>query len=98
MKTTVVNIRTSAEYDEYIGRAGHGEDGYFGNPFKLQRHEPRGITIEKFTAYFYKRLESDPVFKERILALRGKVLGCFCKPNACHGDVIAKYVNKYFGD
>jgi hypothetical protein len=22
--------------------------------------------------------------------LRGKVLGCFCKPKACHGDVLAR--------
>lgn len=35
-KTTVVNIRTH-EYDAYIGREGHGHDGYFGNPFSVMR-------------------------------------------------------------
>ena len=32
--TRVVNIRKEA-YDVYIGRAGKGQDGYFGNPFRL---------------------------------------------------------------
>ena len=25
--------------------------------------------------------------------LKGKVLGCFCKPKACHGDVLVELVN-----
>jgi len=45
-----------------------------------------------FADYFYERLASDPEFRERVLALRGKTLGCFCKPRACHGDVIANYL------
>lgn len=34
-------------------------------------------------------------FREKIqyLVKTGDRLGCFCKPNACHGDVIAEYVN-----
>ncbi len=31
--------------------------------------------------------------KEDVLALKGKTLGCHCKPAACHGDVIAEYLN-----
>lgn len=27
--------------------------------------------------------------------LIGKRLGCFCKPHACHGDIIANYLNKF---
>jgi hypothetical protein len=26
------------------------------------------------------------------MALKGKRLGCFCKPLACHGDVIKEYI------
>jgi hypothetical protein len=25
--------------------------------------------------------------------LRGKTLGCFCKPHPCHGDIIAAYLD-----
>jgi hypothetical protein len=90
--TNVVNIRNS-RYDVYIGRAGRGEDGYFGNPFRLRYNEPRGATIERYREYFYNRLKTDPEFKRRIHLLKGKTLGCFCKPNACHGDVIKEYLD-----
>jgi hypothetical protein len=26
--------------------------------------------------------------------LKGKVLGCWCAPSACHGDVLMRLVNK----
>ena len=90
--TNVVNIRTSG-YDVYIGRAGKGQNGYFGNPFRLGASESRGATIEQYRRYFYERLETDPEFKRRVHELKSKTLGCFCKPYACHGDVIAEYLN-----
>jgi hypothetical protein len=90
--TQVVNIRRDG-YDVYIGRAGKGHDGYFGNPFRLGMNETRGATLEKYREYFYNRLRSDPEFKERIESLKGKTLGCFCKPNPCHGDIIKEYLD-----
>ena len=30
---------------------------------------------------------------DRLFSLRGCVLGCWCSPKACHGDVIARLVN-----
>jgi hypothetical protein len=90
--TKTVNIRSSA-YEVYIGRRGKGQDGYFGNPFHLKSSEQRGATIERYKKYFYSRLETDSEFKRRVHELKGKTLGCFCKPYPCHGDVIAEYLN-----
>jgi len=90
--TKTVNIYNS-DYDVYIGRAGRGNDGYFGNPFRLTSSRQRGATIQRYREYFYNRLETDPDFKRRVHELKGKTLGCFCKPSACHGDVIAEYLN-----
>lgn len=92
MDTKVINLYKES-YDIYIGRAGKGKDGYFGNPFKLLPTESRGATIERYKQYFYNRLETDPEFKQKVLQLKGKTLGCFCKPNPCHRDVIAEYLN-----
>lgn len=39
--TRVVNIRKES-CDVYIGRAGQGKDGYFGNPFRLEATMTRG--------------------------------------------------------
>ncbi len=90
--TRVVNIRKE-DYDLYIGRAGKGEDGYFGNPIKLEPGEGRGATLERYKEFFYNRLQSDPEFKERVENLKGLTLGCFCKPNPCHGDIIKEYLD-----
>lgn len=38
METRVVNIYKE-KYDVYIGRAGRGENGYFGNPYQLGVNE-----------------------------------------------------------
>lgn len=89
--TKVVNLRREA-YDVYIGRRGKGQSGYFGNPFRLNPGESIGATIERYRVYFRKRLCEDPEFKRRVEALRGKRLGCFCKPGFCHGDIIVEWL------
>jgi len=93
MKTKVVNIRSEG-FDVYIGRKGRGYDGYFGNPFPLRPMDLKGATIERYKRYFLERIEKDPEFKERVLSLKGKKLGCFCKPFPCHGDVICEWLDK----
>ena len=90
IQTTVVNLRKEP-YDVYIGRAGKGQDGYFGNPFDVRKHGKDALPL--FIEYFHKRLTTDAEFHARVLALAGKKLGCFCAPRPCHGDVIATYVN-----
>lgn len=65
MKTKVVNLFKES-YDEYIGRAGKGKDGYFGNPFPLKSGEEKGKTKERFEKYFQERMKNDPEFKNRV--------------------------------
>lgn len=33
--------------------------------------------------------------KSEVYKLAGKRLGCFCKPQACHGDVLADFLNAW---
>jgi hypothetical protein len=93
MQAVVVNIYMK-RFDVYIGRAGRGEDGYFGNPFRMGNGTSREDAVQSFQRYFTERIEKDSEFRRRALALKGKRLGCFCKPKACHGDVIADWLNK----
>lgn len=88
-ETFIVNIYREP-YDVYIGRAGKGQSGEFGNPYHGM---PRAESIALFRKYFYERLKSDPMFNRRVRSLKGKILGCFCKPQPCHGDVIIEYLN-----
>lgn len=94
--TIVVNIYDKA-FDVYIGRGKNGiipdppTYGFLGNPYKVEDH---GLdeALRLFREYFLKRVEN-PKFCEAVLAVRGKRLGCFCKPKACHGDIIAEWVD-----
>lgn len=91
--TRVVNIAKGEPYDVYIGRSCKNSDGYFGNPFVIGQNGDRADVIKKFERYFAERIGSDPEYRHRVLELQGKRLGCYCKPLACHGDIIAEWVD-----
>lgn len=93
--TEIVNVRDAEDWDVYIGREGHGQTGYFGNPFKVGPKYTRSEALAAFEDYFYNRLSLDKEFEIKINKLRGKRLACFCKPLPCHGDIIKEYLDDY---
>jgi hypothetical protein len=84
-KTRVVNCKNE-RYDVYIGRPSE-----WGNPFKIGRDGSRQEVIQKYREWI---LANPQLTKQIHLKLRGKTLGCWCKPNACHGDVLAELADK----
>jgi hypothetical protein len=103
--TTVVNIRNE-EYDVYIGRAGKGQDGYFGNNHPVYQiskswtecpichcKHTRDEAITAFKKDFDTRINNDVEFKQKVLSLRGKRLGCFCSPLNCHGAIYKNWLD-----
>jgi hypothetical protein len=92
-ETKVVNLYRE-EFDVYIGRKGKGQDGYFGNPYDM-RNFSRAECLEMYRQWFERKIEYDSVFREKVLRLRGKRLGCFCKPKACHGDIIVAWLKQW---
>jgi hypothetical protein len=83
--TRVVHCREP--HDVYIGRPCRGRPGsVWANPFKVGRDGTRAEVIAKYRAMLLGR----PDLLARLPELRGKVLGCWCKPEACHGDVLAE--------
>jgi len=84
--TRVVNVDKDEKYDVYIGRG-----SAWGNPYAIGIDGDRDEVIRKYQYDFDRGyLKSS---KEQLLKLRGKTLGCHCKPAACHGDVLADYLN-----
>lgn len=81
------------DYDVYIGRGKCPKTGKFSrwaNPFKIGPDGDRDQVIEKYEIY----LNSRPELLTRIVEdLRDKVLGCYCNPLPCHGDILARYSN-----
>lgn len=92
-KTVVVNMKRE-DCDVYIGRAGKGQDGFFGNPYRVTRYVDAAQALLSFRLYFLNRIENDSEFRRRVIKLQGKRLGCFCKPGACHGDVIVEWIEE----
>jgi hypothetical protein len=99
-ETRVVNCRV-VQCDVYIGRAGHGQSGIFGNPIRPRERCPEcgvthmygGETLPCYTVYFLRRITNDPEFRRRVEELRGKTLGCFCAPRLrCHGEIIIAWL------
>lgn len=79
-------------YDVYVGRPTK-----WGNPFS---HLVKYATVELVAT----RDEAVDRYKEWLLGqpdlvaaakreLRGKVLGCWCKPARCHAEVLAEIAN-----
>jgi len=89
-ETRIVNIRRTSDYNVYVGRAGHGHDGYFGNPIRVGKqcpvcggvHRKGGGTLYCFEQYARQRMQEDPEYRRRVKGLKGKVLGCFCAGEA----------------
>lgn len=88
---------------EVVNVSDHGREGVqmidrktkFGNPFRLEKDGgdfTREGSVERYREWFVGKIESDPEFRAAVKELRGETLGCWCKPKACHGDVICDYL------
>jgi len=77
----------------YIGRnCQEFTDEGWGNPFHIGPDGDREEVLRKYQAMVMR----SPKLLARIeKELRGKdlVLGCWCKPDLCHGDVLAEIAN-----
>lgn len=93
--TTVANKDKHEEFDINIGRGGP-----WGNPFPIKpgTTETREVVIERYREYFESEILTNPDKHRELLSLRGLRLGCHCRPLACHGDVIADYLNRYIDE
>ena len=88
--TKVVHCKKDS-FDVYIGRPSK-----WGNPFSekegtLARFKvlTRNEAIEKYKEWIIQQPELIAALPE----LKDKILGCWCKPKSCHGDVIAELTN-----
>ncbi len=73
----------------YIGRGSK-----WGNPFPI--HNPTGntreVVIKKYKKWLWEQIKSGRITIDDLKSLDGQRLGCFCKPLACHGDVLVQAI------
>lgn len=93
MPVKVAHVRRG-RFTNYVGRAcAEFEPTCFGNQFHIGPDGNREEVIAKFAEWWYAPMQKTM----RQYALDSfddeAVLGCWCKPLACHADIIAGYVN-----
>lgn len=90
--TRVVNVKVE-QHDVMVDRSSP-----FGNPHPIgwcgicRRSHNRRESIEIYRYHFKQSI--DRKFKLQLEELRGKRLGCHCKPQPCHGDVIVEWLER----
>lgn len=85
--TRVVHCKRDI-YDVYIGRP-----SIWGNPYShLQGTlaEFRVESREEAVIMYEIWLKQQPELMSQLHTLKGKILGCWCAPKLCHGDVLVK--------
>jgi len=82
---TLVNVKDD-DYDIYIGRG-----SVWGNPYThlentaaLFKVGSREEAVEKYRTYIL----GHPLLLEQLPTLKGKILGCWCRPKRCHGEIL----------
>lgn len=90
-KTTVVNIKTEP-YQIYIGRACYGHNASpFANKFKIGWDGTRSQVLAKYRKWILGRPDLIALLPD----LKGKTLGCWCKPKPCHGDILVELLETF---
>jgi len=73
------------KFDVYIGRPSK-----WGNPFIIGRDGDRNEVVRKYETY----IRANQNLMNSLHELKDKILGCYCSPKACHGDVLIKLVEE----
>lgn len=81
-------------YDIYIGRGSNYPKATFPqskwhNPFTVKKYG-----IKKSLELFEKHIRNTPRLWNALEELEGKILGDWCKPKPCHGDILIKLLNE----
>jgi len=90
--SALVEALTAADRFTYIGRATRGYRGAtayaeskWSNPYRVGLDGDRDAVIRLYRAHLASRSDLMDALPE----LSGRALGCWCSPQACHGDVLA---------
>lgn len=81
--TKVVHCKKE-KYDVYIGRPSK-----WGNPYNIGKDGTRKEVIEKYRKYILSNKE----LLNSLHELEGQILGCWCSPKSCHGDILIELIN-----
>lgn len=95
-------VHRDSKHDVYIGRP-----TIFGNPWSHKKENHARFTvatrkeaIENYRLWLNGLAFTDVLQDKRkeilklLPELKGKVLGCWCAPKTCHGDILSEMANR----
>ena len=96
---TVVHCKRE-KYDVYIGRKSlnvpDDNGGRWGNPFShsvagrdITKVATRDEAVACYRVWLWEQIRAGKITLPALAELHGKRLGCWCAPQACHGEVLA---------
>lgn len=71
------------------------ENSIWSNPYKINDTQSREQVLELYYEYIKKKIEKEPTLVDELIKLKGKKLGCWCKPDKCHGDILLDLIKQY---
>ena len=74
-----------------------GKEGKEGKEVNEEKEEKKEKVIRENCLIEYEEYIREKIKKEGIeelKKLKGKVLGCWCKPEKCHGDILLKLIEE----
>lgn len=86
----IVNLKHSP-YDLYIGRENKTYNlpaSKWANPYTLSDY-----SLEECLILYEKHIRNSDLYNQ-LDELEGLILGCWCFPNRCHGDILFKLYNE----
>jgi hypothetical protein len=101
LTTSVVKVdRRNKNYDVYIGRAWAGlPASKWANPFRVRLNQPETREErQRVISAYEKYIRNKPDLMAAIPELVDQVLGCWCYPEECHGDVLVRLVKEFQSD
>lgn len=78
-------------FDVYIGRPSRWGNPFSHKPGTLAKYRVR--SREEAVEAYGEWIIRQPELMAALPDLAGKVLGCWCSPKACHGDVLVRLAN-----
>lgn len=89
------------EDNVYVGRAGivfidreryPKKSSIFANKWKIGNDGDREQVLKKYKKWLMDKVLEDDHFREELMLLEGKNLGCWCHPEKCHADIIQEVI------
>ncbi len=94
----VVNLKmvkgVRPNYDIYIaGTLDHPKTEFirskWANPYSVKRYGR-----DKALELYEEHIRKTPELYNNLFELKDNILGCWCKPEPCHGDILIELINE----